>query len=537
MYSEDIHGAPVRKNRLSMAPSARPGTIPPPDESADSLAALRSFVSPENLSVVLQPIVDLSSGETFAHEALVRCDLEAYKNPLDLFDKAVARRCTGRLGRMIREIGVPLCDGPLFINVHPDELKESWLVRPDDPIYEHHHDVYIEITESVPLSHRDVCMGVLSEIGARAGVHLVVDDLGAGYSNLMRIADLEPTMVKLDRQLVQGLQHSKRQRQLVSAVVELCNKLGAEVIAEGVETEEEFDAVRLTGVQYAQGYLFARPAFPPKRVTWPPHRVPDEPIASNPTPGRRQRKTKDTAPKIPTAPKSPYELDINVGPITVNGTVAALRRGKGRDTVPTMNKEAGEPPAPERRVNTNMVAEARERSRTVSSRSSQCTPTVPKMKRARPTPKKRATTPDESSIRAMRKALGNLPEELMTERIEVGSDGAYSSATPSSNKPPRTPPSSKPAKKERRIAATLPVGDADEVARRLDAQTLSWEDTPSIRDKTTVPQMRKATPQRQDDETSGIRAREPGVTAEVSRHLSDKVTWGSKAPPKAVNWD
>ncbi len=519
MYTEDTHGQRGRTNRLSNAPSARPEAMPHPDESADSLAALRSFVSPENLSVVLQPIVDLSTGEVFAHEALVRCDLEAYRNPLDLFDKAVARRCTGRLGRMIREIGVPLCDGPLFINVHPDELKESWLVRPDDPIYEHDHDVYIEITESVPLSHREVCRGVLAEIGARAGIHLVVDDLGAGYSNLMRIADLEPTMVKLDRQLIQGLQHSRRQRQLVAGVVELCNKLGAEVIAEGVETEEEFDAVRLTGVQYAQGYLFAKPAFPPKRVTWPPHRIPDAPITSTPT-RRGSRKTMDTAPKIPRAPSAPYELDINVGPVVVDGTVAALRRGKPRDTVPTMKKEEVAEAVP---VIRSMVSETRERARTPQRRTSHGSPTVPKMKKVRPTRQKRASVPDESSIRAMRRALGKLPEELLTEQIEVGLDGAYrSGARP---------------KGQRRIAATLPVGEPDELARRLDKETLAWEGSPSLRDKTTVPQMRKATPSEESDMTSGIRAREPGVSAEVSQHLAEHVPWGSKEPPKAVSWD
>lgn len=534
MYIEDNHRARARRNRLSNAPSARPEAMPHPDESADSLAALRSFVSPENLSVVLQPIVDLSTGETFAHEALVRCDLEAYRNPLDLFDKAVARRCTGRLGRMIREIGVPLCNGPLFINVHPDELKESWLVRPDDPIYEHDHDVFIEITESVPLSHREVCRNVLAEIGARAGVHLVVDDLGAGYSNLMRIADLEPTMVKLDRQLVQGLQHSKRQRQLVAGVVELCNKLGAEVIAEGVETEEEFDAVRLTGVQYAQGYLFAKPAFPPKRVTWPPHRIPDEPIASAPT-RRGSRKTKNTAPKIPTAPSAPYELDVNVGHVVVDGAVAALRRGKPRDTVPRMAKEEPEATTSSRPVVKPMVAEARERARTMPSRTSSCSPTVPKMKRPQPTPQRRASTPDESSIRAMRKALGTLPDELLVEQIEVGRDGAYSATTPKSRKSPST--GATPRKEQRRIASTLRVKDADELARRLDAQSHDWEDTQAIRDKTTVPQMRKATPSDEDDTTSGIRSREPGVSPEVSRHLAKRVPWGSKEPPKAVSWD
>jgi EAL domain-containing protein (putative c-di-GMP-specific phosphodiesterase class I) len=172
---------------------------------------------------------------------------------------------------MIREIAVPICSGkPLFLNVHPQELQEGWLVRPDDPIFMHDHNVYLEITESVPLTHFALCMNVLKDVRARGGVHLVVDDLGAGYSNLKRIADLEPRVVKLDRDLISGLEHSGRQQQLVRSVVRLCNDLDATVVAEGIETPEEFKAIRDTGAHYGQGYLFARPAYPMPAITWPP---------------------------------------------------------------------------------------------------------------------------------------------------------------------------------------------------------------------------------------------------------------------------
>jgi EAL domain-containing protein (putative c-di-GMP-specific phosphodiesterase class I) len=112
-------------------------------------------------------------------------------------------------------------------------------------------------------------MSVLNEVASRAGVHLVVDDLGAGYSNLLRIADLHPRMVKLDRKLVMGLDAHPRKLKLVTAIVDLCRRLGADVVAEGIETEGEYRALADTGVQYAQGYLFARPAFPAPEVSWP----------------------------------------------------------------------------------------------------------------------------------------------------------------------------------------------------------------------------------------------------------------------------
>lgn len=252
-----------KSNRLSDVPLG-PG-------SRKHLAAVCEIVAPEDLSVVFQPIIRMDDGRLFAYEALVRCRVPAYSSPPDLFQKAIEMGTAGELGRMIREIAIPLATGrPLFLNVHPDELRTGWLVRPDDPIFAHDHDVYLEITESVPLSHFDLCKSILTEVRERGGVHLVVDDLGAGYSNLKRIADLEPKVVKLDRELVAGIHLSRRQCQLVAGVVDLCVDLGATVVAEGIECGDEYAALRDAGAHYGQGYLFARPGFPMPRVTWPP---------------------------------------------------------------------------------------------------------------------------------------------------------------------------------------------------------------------------------------------------------------------------
>jgi EAL domain-containing protein (putative c-di-GMP-specific phosphodiesterase class I) len=159
---------------------------------------------------------------------------------------------------------------PVFLNVHPGELSEPWLVRPDDPIFAHDDEVFLEVTESVPLEHFDLCLSVLQELRSRGGVHLVVDDLGAGYSNLKSIADLKPRVVKLDRGLVAGIHQSARQQRLVKGVRQLCRDLDATVVAEGIETHDEYGALRDAGAPLGQGYLFARPDFSMPAVTWPP---------------------------------------------------------------------------------------------------------------------------------------------------------------------------------------------------------------------------------------------------------------------------
>lgn len=241
-------------------------TLPP---IAAAAAAIRRVLEERDFRVVYQPVVDLQTRKMFAYEALVRSKSPDFDSPPALFSAAVTHSCTGELGRAIREMSVDNCPfHPLFLNIHPAELNEKYLVQPSDPIFQHDRDVYLEITEGVPLSHYHLCQTILHEVRGR-GVSLVVDDLGAGYSNLKYIADLQPRVVKLDRELIAGLSLGTRLFKLVSAINVLCRELGAVTVAEGIETVTELEAVIESGAKYGQGYLLARPAFPLPEVSWP----------------------------------------------------------------------------------------------------------------------------------------------------------------------------------------------------------------------------------------------------------------------------
>lgn len=229
----------------------------------DQVARVPDVLRSGKIQVVFQPIVDLRKKCVFAHEALVRSSSSEFRGPPAMFEAAIQSGHLGALGRVIRELVVQHGpEMPLFVNIHPSEFDEGWLVQPDDPVFAHEFNVYLEITESVPLSHAALCHTVLSEI-RRRGVFLAVDDLGAGYSNLKYIADLAPEMVKLDRELIVNLRPGTRQQRLVRSLVRLCEDLGTEVVAEGIETADEAMAVMDTGAHYGQGYYFARPSFPP----------------------------------------------------------------------------------------------------------------------------------------------------------------------------------------------------------------------------------------------------------------------------------
>ena len=232
-----------------------------------------SVLSVGSLSVVYQPIVSVADKAVFAYEALVRSDSPHFQSPPELFTEAVRSQCCGALGRIIRELATTGCpDYPLFLNLHPNEFDEAWLVQPDDPIFQHYHPIYLEITESVPLTHFALCHSVLQELRGK-GIFLAVDDLGAGYSNLKYISDLAPEIVKLDRGLIANIDRNERQQILVRNIVKLCSDLGARVVGEGVETQDELRALVDAGCHFLQGYFLARPASPPPRVQFPSLRV------------------------------------------------------------------------------------------------------------------------------------------------------------------------------------------------------------------------------------------------------------------------
>ncbi len=222
------------------------------------------------MDIAFQPIVDLATGGTFAHEALARCKLPRFTSPLALFEQAEREEACGRLGRVVRNVLFEHCSRQrIFVNVHPQEVGQRWLVQPTDPLFMHDSEVYIEVTESAAFEYFDICMSVLSELRARCDAKIVVDDFGAGHADLNRVLQLRPDMVKLDMSLIRGIDTDPEKQKYVRDIIETCHRLSAKVVAEGIETTEEFDTVVSLGADYAQGYLLGRPSFPPKNGTWP----------------------------------------------------------------------------------------------------------------------------------------------------------------------------------------------------------------------------------------------------------------------------
>lgn len=97
----------------------------------------------------------------------------------------------------------------------------------------------------------------------QGGFAIAVDDLGAGYSALSMLADLQPQYIKLDMSLIDGIANAPRKQRLVQLLAVFGSATGATVVAEGVETQDQVDCLMECGCDLFQGFLFGRPHVPP----------------------------------------------------------------------------------------------------------------------------------------------------------------------------------------------------------------------------------------------------------------------------------
>lgn len=251
---------------------------------------LRNAVDDERLLVEYQPIFENATRTIVGVEALLRWNhpVRGIVGPGEFIDIAeetglilpigawVLDRTCAQLAQW-NEQGLPrICAA---VNVSPRQLLERDFVRTVhrsiaragiDPA-----QLVIEITENLIMEDPSTARAVLLEL-AEAGVHCSIDDFGRGYSSLSYLAEFPATMLKIDRSFVAslvpathdnghdvaGAPQPARVRQataIVAAIIAMAHALGLAVVAEGVETDEQFLEMRRLGCEFAQGYHLGRP--------------------------------------------------------------------------------------------------------------------------------------------------------------------------------------------------------------------------------------------------------------------------------------
>lgn len=225
----------------------------------------------EDLDIAFQPIIDIHTGRTFGFEALMRgFERHGAESPIDLIN-----RCSedGYLDLLEEQIllksfaqftAIPDWRSlKLFVNldgrtiVSPDGLRTS-LMAMKSRYGVPNANLALEISERYDFADNPIGLDRLMELRRTFG-SLTMDDFGAGHANLQLFYHLEPGILKLDRFLISSIASDPKKTVFLKHIVMMAHLLGALVIAEGVETTQEFYVCRELGCDLAQGYLISRP--------------------------------------------------------------------------------------------------------------------------------------------------------------------------------------------------------------------------------------------------------------------------------------
>jgi EAL domain-containing protein (putative c-di-GMP-specific phosphodiesterase class I) len=231
-----------------------------------ALAQFEKLISESSVVPVYQPIVDATTEEVHAYEALARSRLFGLDKPALMFQAAEYFHMEAELSRMLRReelVTTSAVEQPhLFLNTHPAELtdlkrlilsiREIRTARPKQPLTLEVHEA-----AAADLNTMKMLRLVLEDLH----IKLAYDDFGAGQARLNELVEARPHFVKFDRKLIMGLDRADAsRRQMVESLVSMCRQLGIVTLAEGVETAAEAEACRQVGFELMQGYHFGRPA-------------------------------------------------------------------------------------------------------------------------------------------------------------------------------------------------------------------------------------------------------------------------------------
>jgi EAL domain-containing protein (putative c-di-GMP-specific phosphodiesterase class I) len=228
------------------------------------------LLATDSVSVVFQPIVSIATGSCVACECLVRGEREGL--PVDAetmlsnarllgvsheLDHA-AWRAAFKQGRGLSQDGMAL-----FVNLTPSSaLNPTFNIRAVKAMCRDSDidisQLVFEVTEAEKVDDFDRLSRVMQEYRDE-GAKIALDDLGSGYSSILRLADLRPDYVKLDQRLVHGAYGDQLRSVLLKAVTDAAHKLNIRVVAEGVESEEDLRFCIEIGADLAQGYFLAHP--------------------------------------------------------------------------------------------------------------------------------------------------------------------------------------------------------------------------------------------------------------------------------------
>ena len=220
--------------------------------------------------MAFQPIIDVDTGRPFAFEALVRgSGGEGAATVLAQVTEenryAFDQQCRVAAMKGAVDAGILRTDARLSINFLPNavyspvaciQLTLATAAATGFPV----DRLIFEFTDNERIVDTDHVRRIIDTY-RRMGFATALDDFGAGHAGLGLLAKIQTDLIKLDMELIRGIDASLPRRMIVDGVLRMADALGIGVVAEGIETVAECETLRALGVRHQQGYLFARPGF------------------------------------------------------------------------------------------------------------------------------------------------------------------------------------------------------------------------------------------------------------------------------------
>jgi len=227
---------------------------------------LTRAIQDRSIATVFQPILEMETGRVHGYEALSRGPKGTeIESPEVIFDLARDLEMVWELETLCIEnahayLGRVCTRGALFFNLEAHFIQQlhSRGLEVLEPLLECKANVVIEVTERSAVRDYPVFRKTLRDL-QRLGFKVAIDDCGSGYATLESVAELRPDYLKVGHSLFQNIEHDAVRRRLVELVARVADSIGALTIAEAIETNEQWTICRELGIQYGQGYLFARP--------------------------------------------------------------------------------------------------------------------------------------------------------------------------------------------------------------------------------------------------------------------------------------
>lgn len=231
-------------------------------------ARIHALLDPAHLRCVYQPIVDIHTGRPVGCEVLMRIQDGGETLMPDAIIPAIMRNgLTWQLDRSVMRQGLAellTCTLPpggfkVAFNLFPQNIRfaeiHALLAPLQDRLAKAGIQIDLEVTE-YNYDHQ-----VIAEVDQcrAAGYQVSVDDFGTGYSNLGSVKRFAPNYLKIDKSFVYDMEDASIRSSLIPEIVGIAHAVGAQLIAEGVENLRQVEQLRAHGVQYAQGYFYARP--------------------------------------------------------------------------------------------------------------------------------------------------------------------------------------------------------------------------------------------------------------------------------------